>query len=479
MQLSHAAGEVRQIQRSAQQLTNPLCAPDLATSMGRAFITWLRNDAEFANLRDALPPDLQHHAIEHTAPWIDDRVRVYTHQRVSQWGAAVTELLGRLETDWQDLVNCFVLKADARLASISAPLGDLHNCGRAVYGLRFDDGRRLIYKPRSVEPEHTFGRLVEWLCLEGLLPELARCRVLPREGYGWSEYIDREYCTGAQEAARYYQRQGAFLALFWLLGASDAIEGNFIVHRDHPVWIDTECMCRPEFRFEIDSIRSVPDWIRGSILTSCMVYYGKQRNIPARHLTGLNVSCCLRRSETFFGGTLKAPYVEAAINGFRNTYTWLVEHREARCLAKGPLKWWRGRRVRVLLRPTALYQALIRLLTVTTRNKLDLVQRDIEGVLRSGEGFGMGPSTDDIVAAEMEALTRHDIPYWSVSTMSHDLYEAGGIEARGAASLTGMECIAHRISRMDGEDLDRQTWLMESYLGATPKRLGSLLKNDV
>jgi lantibiotic modifying enzyme len=56
--------------------------------------------------------------------------------------------------------------------------------------------------------------------------------------YGWVKFVETEYCTTDGEAERFYERQGAFLTLFYLLTASDCVAENRVVHaRIRSGWI--------------------------------------------------------------------------------------------------------------------------------------------------------------------------------------------------------------------------------------------------
>jgi hypothetical protein len=237
--------------------------------------------------------------------------------RAGQWGAGLTEMFDRLEHDWAQIVERFDLDPTSRLATITPQLGDLHNSGRAVYGLRLDDGRAIIYKPRPVDVEHALGRLVDWIARDGCPLSLSACRVLPRPGYGWTQYVPYELCTTRDDAIAFYRRQGAFLAIFWLLCSDDLFDENVIVAGSHPIWVDTECTGVPELTFVANPNAALDEWIRDSVLSTGMVFYGKEEGIPPRERTGLSLACLKDRSLVFTPDNVMRPACRRAVlDGF-------------------------------------------------------------------------------------------------------------------------------------------------------------------
>jgi lantibiotic modifying enzyme len=395
---------------------------------------------------------------------LDARIRL----RTSQWQVATTEMLARLEDDWPALVRRFGLDASIRVASISPPLGDQHDHGRAVSGLRFSDGSALIYKPRPVGAEDLLERFTVWLRQHGCPLDLRACRALPRGGYGWTEFIGDSPCHDRNEAVAFYRRQGGFLALFWLLCADDLIEDNVIVARDHPIWVDPECICVPAVACAEAGNAALVEWIRDSILSTYMVC-GRDTVAP-RAGTGLNRSCMQERSAVFTTDNVIRPeYLSSVISGFREMYSWMLETPLLRCLSSGPLTWFQGAPVKVILRPTALYASMVDLLACSAEpQKADVVE-DIATVLI--ESMAAGPTStpwpEAVVRLELSALGRGDIPYWCTSTNSGELRESGSrAVVRSLIARTGMARMWRRAERMCHEDLARQVWLIESFLGS-------------
>ena len=70
--------------------------------------------------------------------------------------------------------------------------------------------------------------------------ELKGVRAFARDGYGWTEFINHTGCADQEGCKRFFQRAGAWLALFHCFVGNDMHQENMIAAGDHPVPIDLE-----------------------------------------------------------------------------------------------------------------------------------------------------------------------------------------------------------------------------------------------
>ena len=77
-----------------------------------------------------------------------------------------------------------------RVAAIESGLSDPHNGGYSVLIVRFEDGSRVVYKPKDMRLDAAWHALVERLNRSGAPLELKAVRAIARDGYGWTEFID-------------------------------------------------------------------------------------------------------------------------------------------------------------------------------------------------------------------------------------------------------------------------------------------------
>lgn len=217
------------------------------------------------------------------------------------------------------------------------------------------------------------------------------------------------------------------------------------------------------------------------MLVTAMVLYGGGAG-PRSHFrerTGLGLSCTKERHRAFStDDVLHPPLIRAVVQGFKEVYRWFLANEPARSLDRGPVSVCRGRQVRVLLRATDDYMAMLWLLAYATDASRERVADDVTAWLRAEVPSRFGPFPQDIVVGEIHALRQGDVPYWSAATSSRDLWEIHGACARDVASASCLECIERRVARMSESDLALQAWLLESFLGKPAREEASLVNAE-
>ena len=158
-----------------------------------------------------------------------------------QWIDTSREFLMRLDSDLATIRHDILHSgAGSRVAKIEGDLSDPHNGGHSVLIVRFEDGSRVVYKPKDLRLDAAWQALVERLNRGGAPVELKAVHAIARDGYGWTEFIDHAGCADADGCARFFRRAGAWLALFHCFAGSDMHQENMIAAGDHPVPIDLE-----------------------------------------------------------------------------------------------------------------------------------------------------------------------------------------------------------------------------------------------
>ncbi|AEM87102.1 type 2 lanthipeptide synthetase LanM family protein [Streptomyces violaceusniger] len=158
-----------------------------------------------------------------------------------RWVVHVSEVLSRLVTDATELRAQGLIGPDARsLVDIDLDLGDNHEQGRSVAMLTFDDGGRLIYKPRSVATEALYSALSAAVNDYGPRHRSGNISVVEGDGYGWCEFIEYRPCESPEDVGAFYWRIGGSLANLLYLGAIDFHMENVIAAGACPMLVDME-----------------------------------------------------------------------------------------------------------------------------------------------------------------------------------------------------------------------------------------------
>ncbi|MDK2124723.1 DUF4135 domain-containing protein [Parachitinimonas caeni] len=178
----------------------------------------------------------------------------------------INEVLGRVQTDRNDIAATFLGNADnAAITDIHITGSDPHHGGQKVLILTFahgengEDASKVVYKPRDCRVDaklvgtpnvggngqSVVGLLNEQLGEEHALPTYSY--LLKSEDdhhYGYSQFLDHQaadYQLNEQgEVDRYYSDMGKLGAVAHLFGATDLHQGNVIVSGGRPYLTDLE-----------------------------------------------------------------------------------------------------------------------------------------------------------------------------------------------------------------------------------------------
>lgn len=161
---------------------------------------------------------------------------------------------------WADFVAAFAAHTTAFLSTLqlkpeSAAItelesdrSDLHNGGRSVTRVRFQDTKEWFYKPRSGKREAAWFQLLEAFNRAGFHPPFLIPEVHPSQEHCWMRGIRPVKYRNFDDRRRFYCRTGALLYLAHIFRAVDLHADNFIIHGEHPVLIDCETLFHPETR---------------------------------------------------------------------------------------------------------------------------------------------------------------------------------------------------------------------------------------
>ncbi len=168
---------------------------------------------------------------------------------VENWIDFSAEFLEHLAADWEEITKLFnPASKSGRLAEAAAGAGDTHRRGRSVIILRFEGGLNLVYKPRSIAVDVHFQEFLRWVNDKGASPQLRTLKLLNREGYGWVEFVQTAGCQSKEEVSRFYERQGEYLAILYILEATDFHFENLMACGEHPILVDLEALFHPRLR---------------------------------------------------------------------------------------------------------------------------------------------------------------------------------------------------------------------------------------
>ncbi len=417
-------------------------------------------------------------------------------RHAGQWAETGLEMIERLAADRGEIVRRLLGGEDpGPLTGAEAGLSDRHAGGRSVAILAFASGLRTVYKPKPLAVDSRFQELVGWLNGCGAEPPLRHLTVLDRGGYGWVEHVAARPCESLAEVERFHQRQGAWVALLYVLEANDFHHENLIAEGEHPVPIDLETLFQPA---RSQPAAGGPGYLptaqtvlnsgllprrfwdtaaeEGGLDLSGMGATGGQ-TLEVRRIAGEGTDRMrwARQEMRMEAGpnlpTLRGEPVtlweqrDAVLRGFRSMYQLLRRHREELLAPRGPLSPFDGLAVRTLLRGTGVYAHLLHVAHHPDylRNALDR-DRLYDRLWLDAVGY---PPFRRAVWNEREDLAGGDVPLWSALSTGTDLLHARGGRIEGFFAMPGMELARERLRAMGDDDLERQSWLVEASIEAT------------
>jgi type 2 lantibiotic biosynthesis protein LanM len=401
------------------------------------------------------------------------------------------------------MVAARMVAAPSELAPIThlrTRLSDPHSDGRIVMILTFATGLQVVYKPKEMGLEKCWFDLLGWLNEHGAPLPLQRLTVLDQGAYGWVEFAGHAPCRDEEEAQRYFRRSGILLGLVYVLGGNDCHYGNVIARREQPVLVDLETVMHPDRRDENDAPgATVPNSLHSlghSVLRSGLLpgWQHTQEayavDLSALGLTEAQETGYVRprwrnintdgmerdREITHVSPSANAPvlcgvplfpndYATEIQEGFEQIYHFLMERRDLLLAAGGPLTAFAEQRVRMIWRMTRGYVQLLghALAPDFLRDGADRgVQLDsLAGPLLFTEEK---PPDWLLLAAEREALERHDIPYFTASATNDGPDLAPGQALTGCFTEPCYARVLAHIGGLDETDLRRQKCFIRAAL---------------
>lgn len=425
-------------------------------------------------------------------------------RRIRQWENAGGELLERLARDVAMLRRQLAPAGELdSLQRTEGAVSDPHRDGRGVYLLGFESGMRLVYKPKSLAVEQRVQELLTWIESRGFEIGFRTLEILDRGDYGWVEFVHPAPCESQGEAARFYRRQGAYVALLYLLDGTDFHHENLIAAGEHPVLVDLETLFHPQTQ---SKDLSRPEPLQDTVLQSNLLPH---RIWGTRSQAGVDLSGLAARSGQMTpepmlvtaergtdamrmerrsleiqltenlprldGETLSVLDYESDLRqGFREVYGLLLRNRGELIAADGPLAAFADVETRVLLRPTAHYGNL-QLESHHPHlqgNEVDR-QRFFDKLWTSVPEW---PHLEPLVPVETRELARGDVPLFVLRPGQRHLWTSEGDRFENFLPESGLDRVKRRLAGFGAVDQERQEALIRDALlqtrlaeGSTPR----------
>lgn len=411
---------------------------------------------------------------------------------LSQYIGAFTKFLHRLDRDQAAIIQHFGLQDEpGAVTHLNLGISDPHKGGEGVMILLFENGWKLVYKPRCMKIGLAYNQLCQWVN-ERLSPPIKVLNILAGEGYGWIEFAPHSSCEEKDMIERYYERAGILLGITYMLNSTDFHSENLIASGEHPVLVDHETLIQAALNIKMDSI-SEADRIKyeknqQSVLQSAMLpMHYKSTNVPNDSISGfgsiqdgtikiksvkyLDPNTDHMRMEAFeydhetrsnlpmLSGVIQRipAYEQALKTGFRKIYDLIIANRKELLSANSPLNAFQHLTLRTLFRSTTIYAVILKnllkpqYLKDATRYGLRL-----ELFARAFVTRETPPAFWQILKAERLSALNRDIPCFELSSDGEDLILSETEVLKSYFSTDSLTCIRNKIRQMGKEDFDFQ-----------------------
>jgi type 2 lantibiotic biosynthesis protein LanM len=433
--------------------------------------------------------------------------QVTTH--INYWVTYRLEVLQHLCIDWQSIRSQFCPDFEPGvLVAFKDGAGDTHKNGRSVVIMEFSSGFQVVYKPKSLDVDVHFQDLLNWLNKRGNYPSFRLLKVISRGRYGWVEYVSAAGCSSVEEVQRFYYRQGCYLALLHVLGASDFHNENLIAEGEHPVLVDLETLFQPHFsdakmqrsdrpavnlnRNTVLNVGLLPQRLWSSSEHEGIDFSGLSNGAgdfwPDRFLSveaadtdemqfvrkRLEMSALQNQATLAGAGINVQDYVEELVGGFSEMYGLMMQYRAELLSEDGPLALFAKDEVRIVVRSTRTYGSLL-----YEGSHPDLLRDGLERD-RFFDKLWLDvrylPILARIIGAEHKALLNGDVPVFTTYPDSLDLWSCTGEKIDTFFDQSGMARVHQRLRQLNTQDLNKQLWIIRSSIAILSSAPGEALK---
>jgi type 2 lantibiotic biosynthesis protein LanM len=378
-------------------------------------------------------------------------------QAIDFWVEAHAEFIHRLAEDRAEIERVFAADRPlGQVVDLGTGLSDSHHRGRCVISLTFATGIKLVYKPKNLNVDAAFYRLLDWYNAHLPTLPLKVLTILYRQQYGWVEYVSFVDCQTEAAASHFYQRMGMLMCLVYVLEGTDCHYQNLVAHGEHPVLIDLETLLHHRVRLTGSAAQNplfesvlrtnmLPNWdiqwqektdrqlfdnsgIGGVHHQELSILVVKHINTDGMDLDRATLTFTEANSPTLQGTTISpADYLEDICAGFELMYDFLMRHRQDLLAPGSCIHAFANQKVRFVFRPTATYGTIL-------HNSYH------PGLLRSGidrslslellsRAFTLGdgkPRSWPMLQSELAAMEQGDIPFFAADSSSDDLIVDSG-----------------------------------------------------
>jgi type 2 lantibiotic biosynthesis protein LanM len=429
-------------------------------------------------------------------------------KNIDFWIDSNHEFIQRLQLDLPEIELAFSSDIGiGKVTNIETSLANFHQGGRSILAITFASGAKIVYKPKNLNLDVVFNRLLKWCNQQEISLPLKTTAIIDRDRYGWVEFVPHHSCENKIAVENFYYRAGMLLCLMFVLGAKDCGSADVIASSEYPILIDADILMQPT----IKSTENSEEWLQNSVLrmgflpawggnifsshtqdTSVIGNIHPQQvnaakewkfvNTDAMHLVPTTTIIPSGKNAVILEGkaVTSKNYAPEIIAGFSEIYCLLIKNKDILLSQSSPISDIKIAKSRFIPHPEIIYtiaakksltpQALgngieysISIHSLVDRLSCSLVEREPNS------------ETWKIWCAEIKSLQQQDIPYFSVSCDRVDLELEENHRIEQFFETSSYQNLIAKLQNLDTQDLELQTKLIQASFDA---KFAHLAKND-
>jgi type 2 lantibiotic biosynthesis protein LanM len=404
-----------------------------------------------------------------------------------QWIDTWREFVARLDVDLamirQDILHS---NTHGKISKIEGGISDPHNRGHTVQIVTFEDGGRVVYKPKDLWLDAAWHSLIARLNLADAPVALRTARSVARDGYGWTEFIAHLGCSDQTGVGRFFRRAGAWLALFHCFAATDMHQENMIASGEYPVPIDLEMILQATSEegrsrdVEGGAFEVAMDTVANSVLmVGLLPAYGRSPDNQVFSMGGMisdrnakpkigwkNINSDSMRPWTWMEVEESVPnlphvdglyakfgdHIDNFVSGFRDYAQFLLrytgENKQCEMFSD-----FAGLSVRKIIRPTRFYYMLLqRLKDHQNMNDGATWAAQLDFIARLADWDKESDFLWPLQRAERSALAELNVPHFVSPSDGHEICDSTGISVH-MKSASGIERARSRVRSFNEQDI--------------------------
>lgn len=339
-------------------------------------------------------------------------------------------------------------------------LGDRHH-GKQV-SLVSDGKNKYLFKPRQASAEKALEAFLSLLEQEGF-PFVPACeQVLSETEDGFtSAFVPHSPAESEADVRQYFQRCGALLFLAYLFGSNDLHYENIIACQNTPVLVDCETLMTGI----ADSGQNAHQSLTSSVLKSHLLPNWSTADGKTVLVAGLVSDIPEAQCNLIYGGKpcRIEDYEAELLEGFQAAYTYTLQHREQ---VQTALACFGDCRFRFLLRPTDVYDRLIRLGEKLEEDKKEAyITALLSAGYRRDQRENRLEAMQAVLNEEIKSVLQSDVPYFTVLYNDKGLYGEQLLK-RDFLQTSPQEAVQQRMAALSEEDCGAQSRIIEQALAA-------------